>query len=203
MIIGEYDLSVGYMAGLQTILVIGFITKQHVPWPVAVLLVLLIGVAVGLINGLLVYAFKIDSFIATLGMGTIAFAIANWYTQGNQLFGTLPDAFIAIYSTKLLGIPIAAFYVVLLAAILWFVLGFMPVGRHLYAVGANRRAAELTGISSGRIVLGVFATAGLIVAIAGVILALIAADRIGEHRTGLPVAGLRRRDPRLDDDQTW
>jgi ribose transport system permease protein len=170
------------MVGLQTILVIGFITKEHLPWGLAVALVLVIGVIVGLLNGVLVYLFKIDSFIATLGTGTIAFAVANWYTEGAQLFGELPQAFINIYSTKLAGIPIAAFYVVALAAILWFVLGYTSVGRYLYAVGANRRAAELTGISSQRIVLGVFATAGLIVAIAGVILG--SSLRIGSVSTG-------------------
>lgn len=182
VIIGEFDLSIGYMVGLQTILVIGFITKEHLPWGLAVALVLLIGVVVGLLNGVLVYLFKIDSFIATLGTGTIAFAIANWYTEGAQLFGELPSAFIGIYSTKVLGIPIAAFYVVALAAILWFVLGYTRVGRYLYAIGANRRAAELTGISSRRIVLGVFAAAGLIVAVAGVILG--SSLRIGSVSTG-------------------
>jgi ribose transport system permease protein len=182
VIIGEFDLSIGYMVGLQTILTIGFITKEHLPWGLAVGLVLAIGVLVGLVNGVLVYIFKIDSFIATLGTGTIAFAVANWYTEGAQLFGDLPPAFIAIYSTKLAGIPIAAFYVLALAAILWFVLGYTRVGRHLYAIGANRRAAELTGISSARIVLGVFATTGLIVAVAAVILG--SSLRIGSVSTG-------------------
>lgn len=182
VIIGEFDLSIGYMVGLQTILTIGFITKEHLPWGLAVVLVLVIGVLVGLVNGVLVYVFKIDSFIATLGTGTIAFAVANWYTQGAQLFGDLPPAFIAIYSTKLAGVPIAAFYVLALAAILWFVLGYTRVGRYLYAVGANRRAAELTGISSARIVLGVFAATGLIVAIAAVILG--SSLRIGSVSTG-------------------
>jgi ribose transport system permease protein len=182
VIIGEFDLSVGYMVGLETILMIGFITKDALPWPVAVVLVLLIGLAVGAINGVLVYFAKVDSFIATLGTGTLAYAAANWYTQGAQLFGTLPDAFINLYAARILGIPIAAFYVILLAAILWFVLTYTPLGRNLYALGSNRRAAELTGISSRKIILGVFAIAGLIVGIAGVVLA--SNLRIGSVSTG-------------------
>ncbi|MCU1415712.1 MAG: sugar transporter permease [Microbacteriaceae bacterium] len=182
VIIGEFDLSVGYMVGLQTILTIGFITTGHMPWPLAVLLVLVIGAVIGLVNGALVYFLKIDSFIATLGTGTLAYAVANWYTQGAQLFGTLPQGFINIYGTRLLGIPIAAFYVVILAAILWFVLGYTATGRYLYALGSNRRASELTGISSRRVILGVFVAAGVIVAIAGVVLA--SSLRIGSVSTG-------------------
>ncbi|TXN28758.1 ABC transporter permease [Lacisediminihabitans profunda] len=182
VIVGEFDLSVGYVVGLQTILLIGFITTDHIPWPLAVLLVLIIGALIGLVNGVLVYYAKIDSFIATLGTGTLAYAAANWYTQGAQLFGTLPQGFINIYGTRILGIPIAAIYVVVLAAILWFVLGYTPTGRYLYALGSNRRAAELTGISSKRVILGVFVAAGLIVAVAGVVLA--SSLRIGSVSTG-------------------
>jgi ribose transport system permease protein len=182
VIIGEYDLSVGYMVGLLTILAIGFIVKDHLPWGLAVGLVLLIGLGVGLFNGVLVYFLKIDSFIATLGSGTIAFAVANWYTQGQQLFGALPDGFTNIYASRIAGVPVAAFYLVILAAIIWFVLEFTPTGRYLYAIGANRRASELTGISSRRVVIGAFVVAGLIVGIAAVVLA--ARLRVGTVSTG-------------------
>ena len=182
VIIGEFDLSVGYVVGLQTILTIGFITSGKLPWPVVVLVVLVLGAVIGLINGSLVYFLKIDSFIATLGTGTLAYAVANWYTQGARLFGALPQGFIDIYGTRVLGIPIAAFYVIALAAVLWFVLGYTPTGRYLYALGSNRRAAELTGISSRRVILGVFVAAGIIVAIAGIVLA--SSLRIGSVSTG-------------------
>ncbi len=182
VIIGEYDLSVGYMVGLQCILTVGFIVKEHLAWPLAVLFVLLIGTGVGLINGLLVYVFKIDSFIATLGIGTVAFGVANWYTQGSQLFGDLPAGFTTIYSWRVGGIPVSAFYIVVLAAILWFVLEYTPTGRYMYALGANRRASELTGISSRRMVTGAFMVSGLIVGAAGVILA--SRLRVGSVSTG-------------------
>lgn len=182
VVIGEFDLSVGYVAGMQSILVIGFITEQHIPWGLTIVLVLIIGLAIGFLNGLLVYVFKIDSFIATLGVGTIAFAVSNWYTGGNQLFGDLSEGFIAIYSFKFVGIPAAAFYVIILATIAWFVLEFTVTGRHLYALGSNRRAAELSGISSRRIIMGVFVVSGLIVAFAGIVIA--SQLRIGSVSTG-------------------
>lgn len=171
VIVGEFDLSVGYMTGLSHILVIGFIVHTNLPWGTSVLLVLLVGGLVGLLNGVLVHVFHIDSFIATLGSGTLAYAAANWYTEGQQVAGTLPDGFTAIYASSIAGVPVSAFYVVGLALLLWVVLEYTALGRSLYALGANRRAAELTGIRARRYVIGVFVAAGVIVAAASVLLA--------------------------------
>lgn len=171
IIMGEYDLSIGFVVGLLHILTIGLIVKQNVPWPLAIVLVLIIGTIIGLVNGILVYYFRINSFIATLGTGTIAYGLSNWYTNGQQLFGSLPKSFTNIYSAKLLGLPVAAIYVLVITSLAWFVLEYTKIGRQLYALGANRRAAELTGISSRKIVLGTYVVGGLIVAIAAIILA--------------------------------
>jgi len=171
IIMGEYDLSIGFVVGLLHILMIGLIVKQNVPWPIAVLLVLAIGTVIGLVNGILVYYFRINSFIATLGTGTIAYGLSNWYTNGQQLFGSLPRGFTSIYSAKVFGLPVAAIYVLVITLLAWFVLEYTKVGRQLYALGANRRAAELTGISSRKIVLGTYVVGGLIVAVAAIILA--------------------------------
>lgn len=182
VIMGEYDLSIGFVVGLLHILTIGFIVKQNIPWPLAIMLVMIVGTLIGLINGVLVYYFRINSFIATLGTGTIAYGISNWYTNGQQLFGSLPKAFTSIYSLQLFSIPVSAVYVIVVTTIAWFVLEYTTVGRQLYALGANRRAAELTGISSRKIVLGTYVIGGFIVAIAAIILA--ARLRTGSVSTG-------------------
>jgi ribose transport system permease protein len=171
VIVGEFDLSVGYLIGLSHILVLGFIVKSGMPWGLAVVLVVAIGLFVGLVNGLLVHVAKIDSFIATLGLGTILYSISNWYTSSQQVTGKLPRGFLKIYSNKPLGIPVLGIYVLVLLLVLWVVLEFTPTGRYLYALGGNRRAAELTGISSRRYVIGAFMASGAIVAVAGVVLA--------------------------------
>ena len=171
VIVGEFDLSVGYLTGLGHILVIGLIVRSGLPWELAVVLVLLIGGVVGLLNGVLVHVFRIDSFIATLGTGTLAYAVSNWYTQGQQVAGPLTDGFKSVYASAVAGVPVSALYVVGLAFVLWLVLEYTAVGRFLYALGANRRAAELTGIPSRRYVIGAFAASGVIVAAAGVLLA--------------------------------
>jgi ribose transport system permease protein len=167
---GQFDLSIGYVIDICAVLAVGLQRGNALPWPVVVVLILLLGVTIGLGNGLLVEKAKIDSFIATLGLGTIAYGVANWYTGGQQLVATLPAGFVALNQARVLGIPLPALYVVVIAAILWCVLEFLPVGRYLYAVGSNRRAAELVGVRANWYVVGAFVVSGVITSFAGVIL---------------------------------
>ena len=171
MVAGRIDLTVGYGIVLWHILAISLQTLYGFPWPLAVAIVLILGVVTGALNGLLVEVARIDSFIATLGTGTILYAVALWHTGGRQMVGALPDAFYAINGTFILGLPITASYVLAITVALWVVLEYTPVGRYLYAIGANQRAAELNGIPTRKFVIGAFVTSGLMTALAGVLLA--------------------------------
>jgi ribose transport system permease protein len=183
MVAGRIDLTVGYGIVLWHILAISLQTIFGLPWPVAVAIVLILGIIVGALNGLLVEVARIDSFIATLGTGTILYALALWHTGGRQMVGQLPDAFYAINGTFVLGLPITAFYVFAITLILWIVLDYTPIGRYLYAIGANQRAAELNGIPTRKFVIGAFVTSGALTALAGVLLA--SKLRIGQASVGL------------------
>jgi ribose transport system permease protein len=183
MMAGRIDLTVGYGIVLWHILAIALQTQMGLDWPVAVIVVLLLGCLLGLINGVLVELAQIDSFIATLGTGTILYALALWYTEGRQIIGVLPKGFTGLYTWQPFGIPVAAFYVLVLALILWVVTEYLPVGRYLYAIGANPRAAALNGIPIRRFVIGAFVASGFLGAVAGVILA--ARLRIGQASVGL------------------
>jgi ribose transport system permease protein len=165
------------------ILAIGLIIKFGVPWPLAMLIVLACAALVGLFNGLLVEVAQIDSFIATLGTGTILYALALWFTEGRQITGVLPQGFIALNTTAILGIPIPAIYVVIIAIGLWVISERLPIGRHVYAIGANEKAAALNGIPVRAYVIGVFVASGLIAGFAGCVLA--AKLRIGQANVGL------------------
>jgi ribose transport system permease protein len=166
----KFDLSIGFGVGLAHVFAIGLQVQFGLPWPVAVAAVLLIGLAVGTINGLLVEAAQIDSFIATLGTGSILYAISFAYTGGQQIVGALPPQFIAINGAAPLGIPAPEIYVFLLGAALWVAYEYLPIGRYMYAIGSNPRAAELSGIPKHRYVIVAFAASGLITAFAGVVL---------------------------------
>ena len=183
MVAGRIDLTVGYGIVLWHILAISLQTIYGLPWPVAVAIVLILGTLTGALNGILVEVARIDSFIATLGTGTILYALALWHTGGRQMVGALPDAFYAINGTFIFGLPITAYYVLAITLILWVVLDYTPVGRYLYAIGANQRAAELNGIPTRKFVIGAFVTSGFMTAVAGVLLA--SKLRIGQSSVGL------------------
>lgn len=183
MVAGRIDLTVGYGIVLWHILAISLQTMLGVPWPIAVIIVLLLGALVGFMNGLLVEVAKIDSFIATLGTGTVLYALALWHTGGRQVVGQLPEGFYAINGTFFLGLPITAFYVLLISITMWLILEYTPIGRYLYAIGANPRAAELNGIPTRKYVIGAFVASGLLTALTGVLLA--SKLRIGQASVGL------------------
>jgi ribose transport system permease protein len=180
---GRIDLTVGYGIVLWHILAISLQTSYGFPWPVAVLVVLTLGVLTGFLNGLLVEVAKIDSFIATLGTGTVLYALALWHTGGRQVVGLLPQGFYALNGTMIFGLPITGFYVLAIALCMWIVLEYLPIGRYLYAIGANPKAAALNGIPVRKFVIGAFVTSGLLAALTGVLLA--SKLRIGQASVGL------------------
>jgi ribose transport system permease protein len=183
MMAGRIDLTVGFGIVMWHILAISLQVKYGVPWPLAIVIVIACGALIGLINGLLVEVAQIDSFIATLGIGTILYALALWHTDGRQIVGSLSPGFLAINSTAIFGIPIPAIYVLVLAIILWIVSERLPLGRHIYAIGANEKAAALNGIPVRTYVIGVFVAAGVITGFAGCVLG--AKLRIGQANVGL------------------
>ena len=168
---GNYDLSIAYNVGLMHITAMGLLTDLYLPWPLVVIATIGIGGLIGWINGVLVEYAKINSFIATLGVGTILYGIGSWYTNGAQLVGNVPLAFADLNDAKVFSIPLPTYMVAAVAIFAWICLEHVPVGRHLYAIGSNRRAAELTGIPARRLVMGAFVCSGLIVGLAGVLLA--------------------------------
>ena len=183
MATGKIDLTVGYGIVLWHILAISLQTKFGFPWPVAVLTVVALGALVGLFNGVLVEVAQIDAFIATLGTGTVLYAIAMWHSAGRQVVGILPDAFYDINGLNVLGLPVTGFYVLALALALWVALEYLPIGRYFYAIGANPKAAALNGVPVQRYTVYAFVASGALTGFAGVILA--AKLQIGQASVGL------------------
>ena len=183
MVAGRIDLTVGYGIVLWHILAISLQVNYGVPWPIAVLIVIVLGAITGVLNGILVEVAKIDAFIATLGTGTVLYAIALWHSGGRQVVGALDPQFYLLSGQWVFGLPITGFYVLGISLIMWVVLEFTPVGRYLYAIGANQKAAELNGIPTRNFVVGAFVASGTLAAIAGVLLA--SKLRIGQASVGL------------------
>ena len=195
----NFDLSVASILGVSQVLANGLQTQQGLPWEVAALACIALGAFVGLVNGLLVARAKINSFIATLGTGTLLLGLNQWYTGGRQVVGLLPADFVAL-SGKIphTGVPAAVVYVLIIAIVLWVVFDYLPLGRYLYVIGDSPRAAELTGINATTYVTLAFVASGTLAAFAGVMLAGAASGRPEHGRPGADAAGLHRRAARRD-----
>ncbi|MFO1057148.1 MAG: ABC transporter permease [Dongiaceae bacterium] len=167
----NFDLSAASVLGIAQVLANGLQTQQGLSWPVACLLCLVLGALVGLGNGLLVTRARINSFIATLGSGTLLLGVNQWYTGGRQVVGMLPHDF-TLLSARIAGtgIPAPVVYVLVVSLVLWLVFDYLPLGRFLYIIGDSPRAAELSGISQSTYVTLAFVASGTIAAFAGVIL---------------------------------
>src|SRR5579872_2705186 len=146
MVANQFDLSAGFNVGISQVLAIG-LQGQGWPWWAAIAVVLLMGALVGLVNGVLITRVKIDSFIATLGTGTVLYGLNAWYTGGQQVLAPLPPEFLAISGNVWIA-PAPA----------------------IYAFVASPRAAELNGISARRYVTLGFVAAGTLAAFAGIVL---------------------------------
>ena len=182
MMAGRIDLTIGFGIVMWHILAMSLLVNYGVPWPLAILLVVGSAALIGLINGLLVEVAQIDSFIATLGTGTILYALALWHTDGRQIIEVLPQGFVQLNTLSIAGIPIPAVYAIVVAVLLWIVTERLPIGRHIYAIGANegRRAQRHPGpaLRDRRV-----RRVGIMAGFAGCVLA--AKLRIGQANVGL------------------
>ncbi|MCC2592924.1 ABC transporter permease [Tessaracoccus sp. OS52] len=168
MVVGDFDLSVGTLASL-----VGVITAQLLvggtPVPLAVAAGLLIGLAAGALNGLLVAYLGLSAFIATLATMTSFSGLALLVSNGSTVFG-LPEGFVAIGQGRLGPIPMPVVIAVVLAALVWFVLARTVLGRQWYAVGGNAEAARLSGVNVRAVRFSAFLVSGCGAALAGMVL---------------------------------
>ncbi|WP_431097144.1 ABC transporter permease [Polaromonas aquatica] len=178
------DLSCGMVMALGGMVM----TKVAVNYGIDPYLAIACGLAVttgfGLLNGLLVTRIKLPPFIVTLGTLNIAFAITQIYSNA-QIVSNLPTELTALGNTFNLGsteVSLGTVAMIGLYLLAWFVLRDTAPGRHLYAVGNNAEAARLTGIRVDRVLVAVYALAGLFYGIA----ALLSVARTG---VGDPNAG--------------
>ncbi len=168
---GEFDLSVAANFGFCQLLVAGLMIHQGIGWGLAIVLTLLVGGAIGLVNGILVIGLSLDSFIATLAMTTILGGMTTWYSGGEIIVGDFAQPFLTLGQKQIGSLSIFVIYAVAVAIVLWICLEWVAAGRHLYATGSGRLAAQLLGIGTGRLIIGAFVLCGVIAAFAGIVTA--------------------------------
>ncbi len=148
MISGEFDISVGSVVAL-TAAVSATLMHEYGVVP-AVLISLLIGPALGVFNGLIVTKGRIPSFITTLGTMMIARSLA-FVTTGGRVVSNLPDEFKVIGQGATFGIPNPFIIALACYAVGWVLMTRTAFGKKVYAVGANRTVAMLSGIRADRV----------------------------------------------------
>ena len=110
-----------------------------------------------------------DTGVITLGMSQVL-AAATLFVSGNkQITGVLSPTFLKFGRNDIFGVPVVVYYLAALALLVWYVLEWTPLGRHLFATGANGEAARLSGVRTDRLVWGSLVASGVMAGIAGVV----------------------------------
>lgn len=172
LVVGEFDLSIGYAASLAGVMVTGLIANQGFPIIVAVVATVLLGGGIGAVNGLLLTKARVNAVVATLGIGTVLTGLAFGYTSGSPIT-QLPKEFTWITLARFLGIQNPIWFMLIVGAVLWIVLNRTATGQRIQAVGANPKAARLAGIRVDRAKIAAFVIAGVCAALTGVLLASV------------------------------
>jgi ribose transport system permease protein len=174
------DLSVGSVLGLA-----GCVTAELIVHgtgiPVAILGGLAVGGAIGVFNGVLVAYGKLPPFIVTLGMLGIARGAVLVLTKATTV-QPLPDSFATIANGSTLHLPNLMWMLAVVVVLTAFVLRRTVFGRYIYAVGSNPESARLAGVPVTRVLVAVYAIAGLLAAVGGVLLS-------SRLNAGIPTGG--------------
>jgi ribose transport system permease protein len=165
----QFDLSIAGSMGLAIVLAGEFMVKVDLNPTFAIVLTLLAGLLIGLANAGVVVGLRVNSFIATLGTGSILLALQQAISNGEVITSGISEGFKNLGRTTILTIPIPVFYMLAIAAVLWYVLDYRQLGRYLYATGSNADAARLAGVRVHRLASIALVVSAVIATIAGVI----------------------------------
>lgn len=178
LVVGGLDLSVGSVVALTsvagaTVMAAVFAAVPDAPWLAVAAGAgtgIAIGCLVGLFNGLGTTVLKIPPFMMTLGMSSVLFGITLLISGGSPVYGLPPVLGEVFGFGELFGVPIPALVALVAVAATYVLLEWSRFGRHLYATGGNPRAAELSGVRTGRVILLAFVLSSVMAVITGLLL---------------------------------
>jgi ribose/xylose/arabinose/galactoside ABC-type transport system permease subunit len=181
------DLSVGSTLALA-MMTMAVLSKDGYPWPILIATPFLVGLAVGIVNGLGLTKLKLPHpFIMTLGMLNVARGLTNLVSGGVPISG-LPDPVRwmgagNINISETFDIPVSLLVILISYFLVWAFLQYTRTGRHIYAIGGNPQAARVSGINVDRTLVLVYGLCGMLAGFSGLLLA-------GRTNSGFPNAGL-------------
>ncbi len=170
MLIGGLDISVGSAAGLTSVVSAMVFTSSHGAG-IGILAALGVGILTGLFNGVVIIYGRVNAVIATLATYAGFRGLANLVSNGRAQGYTGTDGtFAFIARGSILGVPVLIWILIVIALAVHLLLRYADVGRNIYAMGGNATAARLAGINLNRYVIGCYVAAGVVAAIAGIML---------------------------------
>jgi ribose/xylose/arabinose/galactoside ABC-type transport system permease subunit len=183
IVTGGFDLSIGSTAALTSCIAAAVMVETD-GWILGVVAAVALGTLIGVANGLTIAYLKVNPFIATLGMMVLVRGAALLVTGGTPVTGDegLPSAFLAWGFGRFLGLPNLAWVAAGLIALFSWVLHRTPFGVRVFAVGDNRQAAFLAGVSVPHVLVGAYGICGALAGVAGVLLTT-------RLQSGQPTAG--------------
>jgi ribose transport system permease protein len=166
---GAFDLSCGAMLAFSLVIMSWFQAETGVNAVLSAIIALAACAGIGFLSGLLVVKFRVNSFIATLGMSQVLAAATLYISSNRQIVGVFSPSFLNFGRREVLGIPIVVYYLVAIAVVIWYVIECTPLGRHLLATGSNPNAARLAGVRTDRMVWGSLVVSAVVSGVAGII----------------------------------
>ncbi len=174
IITGGIDLSSGSMIALLGVLFVDLVGNKGVPWPIALIIVLILGILLGLAHALLITRLKMPPFVVTLCGLLIYRGVARGYTgdatAGFPFGSTYPG--LDFFTARIYGVPTSLLLLVVVAVIAWVVLHRSVFGRYLFAVGKNEEAARFSGIRTNLVIGAAYVICAALTALSAVFFAM-------------------------------
>jgi ribose/xylose/arabinose/galactoside ABC-type transport system permease subunit len=171
---GQFDLSTGAVVMMSAVMALLISPDSAVAAILAVFIPILAGAAVGVVNGLAVYAVRANSIVVTIGMQFLIVGLVLAAVSGQHVYPeNLAASFRAIATTRIFGIPMPVVIFAALVALLSVLMSKTVFGRHVYAIGGDIETARKAGIRVIQIGTLTFALSGALAALAGVIIAAL------------------------------
>jgi ribose transport system permease protein len=174
------DLSVAYTISITAVMSSYLMQGNTANVPIALAGVLLIGVIIGLTNGLIITKLHVNPFIATLGVSMIIKGVIN--ATFTNYTGSIPKEFEWFGYGTIGPVPVSIIILLLIVTIGWFILARTKFGSHLYGVGGNSEVARLSGVRTDRVLIGAHVLCSVTAVLAGIFL-------VSQMRSGAPWVG--------------
>ena len=169
LLTGDFDLSAANTLTFSGMVTAILNVNHHWPVVVAGLVGIAAGAAVGFVNALIVVKLRKDSFIITLGTGTVLAGLTFWISNSLTITGVSHALTAWVFSNTFIGIPLEFWYGLAATLVLLYVVSLTPLGRRMLFVGQAREVARLTGVRTDRVRMGSLVVSGVVGALAGVL----------------------------------